>query len=149
MILDVFDNRILIVSLAAWFLAQLIKVPVEYLRKKRWNWALWFSTGGMPSSHSALVCGTATAVGLYSGFNTPVFAIAMAVVMVVVYDAAGVRRQAGIHARRINMLIEELFTGQQISQDQLKEVLGHTPREVIVGVLFGISVTTILWFFWH
>lgn len=149
MILDVFDNRILIVSLTAWFLAQLIKVPVEYLRKKRWNWALWFSTGGMPSSHSALVCGTTTAVGLYSGFNTPAFAIAMAVAMVVVYDAAGVRRQAGMHARRINMLIEELFTGQQISQDQLKEVLGHTPREVIVGVLFGISVTTILWFFWH
>ena len=82
-------------------------------------------------------------VGLFAGFDTPAIAIAVAVAMVVVYDAAGVRREAGKHAERINILIEELFSGQPISEKQLKEVIGHTPTEVIAGVLLGIATALV------
>ena len=98
MLLGLFQNRVLVAGLSAWFIAQIIKVPIEYLVKHRWNWALWFSTGGMPSSHSALITSTMLATGLYDGFDSPIFALAFAVSMVIVYDAAGGRRQAGFHA---------------------------------------------------
>jgi acid phosphatase family membrane protein YuiD len=142
-------NPMLVCSLTAWLLAQFLKVPVEYLQTHKMNWGLWFSSGGMPSSHSALVVSTMLAIGLYSGFNTPAFAIAVALAMVVVYDAAGVRRQAGIHAQKINLLINELFSGQPISEEQLKEVLGHSPMEVFGGTFLGLAVTLIIWAFWH
>ena len=83
------------------------------------------------------------AVGLFHGFDTPVFALAVAITMVVVYDAAGVRREAGRHAERINILIEELFSGQPISEKQLKEVIGHTPVEVVAGVLLGFATALV------
>jgi acid phosphatase family membrane protein YuiD len=89
------------------------------------------------------------ATGLYAGFNTPVFAVALALAMVVVYDAGGVRRQAGMHAERINLIINELFSGQPISEENLKEVLGHTPIEVIGGVILGLVVSWGIWNFWH
>lgn len=142
-------NPMLVCSLTAWFLAQFLKVPVEYLQTHKMNWGLWFSSGGMPSSHSALVVSTMLAIGLYTGFNTPAFAVAVALAMVVVYDAAGVRRQAGIHAQKINLLINELFSGQPISEEQLKEVLGHSPMEVFGGTFLGLVVTLIIWAFWH
>ena len=146
---ELITNRILIASLLAWLLAQFIKVPIQYLVHGNFDWAMWFNTGGMPSSHSALVTAVMLATGLYAGFNTPVFAVALAVMMVVVYDAAGVRRQAGMHAERINMIINELFSGQPISQESLKEVLGHTPVEVIGGVFLGLVVSWGVWYFWH
>ena len=149
MLLALFQNRVLIAGLTAWFIAQIVKVPVEYLVSHRWNWALWFSTGGMPSSHSALITGTMLATGLYAGFDSPVFALAFAVSMVIVYDAAGVRRQAGFHAQKINLLINEIFSGQPISEETLKEVIGHSPRQVIVGVLLGFAVALVIWLFWH
>jgi acid phosphatase family membrane protein YuiD len=136
----ILQNHALLTGLIAWFLAQVLKPPVEYLRRGKWNWGYLLTTGGMPSSHSALVVGTATGIGLHDGFNSSVFALAVAVTMVVVYDAAGVRRQAGIHAARINVLINELLAGHPISDKQLLEVLGHTPMEVLGGVLLGIIV---------
>jgi len=142
-------NRIMIASLIAWLLAQFLKVPIQYLFHRTFDWSLWFNTGGMPSSHSALVTAVMLATGLYAGFNTPIFAVALALMMVVVYDAAGVRRQAGMHAERINMIINELFSGQPISEENLKEVLGHTPVEVIGGVFLGLVVSWGVWNFWH
>ncbi|MCA1955148.1 MAG: divergent PAP2 family protein [Anaerolinea sp.] len=142
------QNRILIAALLGWFVAQTLKLPFEYLRSRKWNWGLWFSAGGMPSSHSSLVTATALACGLYEGFDSPVFALSVAIMMIVVYDAAGVRRQAGIHAQKINLLIEELFTGQPISEERLKEVLGHTPPEVVGGVILGIFIALTLWWVW-
>jgi uncharacterized protein len=142
-------NRILIAALVAWILAQFLKVPFQFLLHRKLNWGMWLSTGGMPSSHSALVTSTMLATGLYNGFNTPIFAVALALAMVVVYDAAGVRRQAGMHAERINMIINELFSGQPISEENLKEVLGHTPIEVIGGVFLGVVVSWGIWNFWH
>lgn len=137
---DLVANRVLIAALTAWGLAQVIKVPLELLVNKQLNWAILFSPGGMPSSHSALVTGATVSIGLQSGFQTPLFALAVVVSMVVLYDATGVRRQAGVHARVINQMIEDLAHGHPLREEQLKEVLGHTPLEVVGGVIFGIAV---------
>lgn len=145
MIKELLVNRILIAGLIAWGLAQLLKTPSEYLWTRRWNWGAMFNSGGMPSSHAALMTSTTLAIGLFSGFDTPAFAIAVAISMVVIYDAAGVRRQAGIHAEKINLLFRELFSGHPVSQELLKEVIGHTPRQVVTGVALGIAVAVLTW----
>ncbi len=132
-------NPVLFIGLFAWALAQFIKVPIFYIMYKRVNWGLLFSSGGMPSSHSALVTSMMLAIGLFEGFNTSLFALAVTLAMIVVYDAAGVRREAGRHAEKINILINELFSGHPISDKQLKEVIGHTPAQVIAGVFLGLS----------
>lgn len=147
-ILGVFQNHVLITGLIAWGLAQAIKIPLEYLQTNRWNWALLFSVGGMPSSHAALLTSVTHAVGLYYGFDNPLFAIGVAITMVVTYDAAGIRRQAGVHAQRINVIFEELLRGKPVEQKDLREVLGHTPLEVTGGILFGIAVATLMWLIW-
>jgi acid phosphatase family membrane protein YuiD len=143
-----FQNRVLIAGVLAWALAQIIKIPLDFFRTRRWNWALLFTTGGMPSSHSALMTATTHAIGLYYGFATPMFALAVAITMIVVYDAANVRRQAGIHAQRINIIFDELLRGHPINEKDLREVLGHTPLEVAGGILFGIVVATGQWLIW-
>ena len=143
----VFDNQVLLAALTAWLIAQFLKVPIEYLETRRMNWALWFSAGGMPSSHSALMTAVTLSIGLNAGFDSPLFALAVALWMVVIYDAAGVRRQAGFHAQRINLLIEELIQGHPISEKRLKEVLGHTPRQVLAGILLGLAIALLFWGF--
>jgi acid phosphatase family membrane protein YuiD len=147
-LLALLQNKALIAGLIAWALAQLVKIPLDYLRTRHWNWALLFTTGGMPSSHSALITATTLAVGLYYGFNHPTFALGVAMTMVVTYDAAGVRQQAGIHAQRINILVEELLKGHPINEMDLREVLGHTPLEVTGGILLGLVVATSQWLVW-
>jgi uncharacterized protein len=145
----ILQNHVLWTALAGWFLAQAFKIPIDYFRSKQWNWALFFAAGGMPSSHSALVTSVALATGLYHGFDSPLFALAVAIAMVVVYDATGVRRQAGMQAQKINILVEELLRGHPISHQQLREVIGHTPLEAIGGVLLGLVVAQGLWFVWR
>jgi hypothetical protein len=136
----VLQNPVLLTALIAWFLAQILKPPLEYLRRREWNWGYLFSAGGMPSSHSALMVGATTGIGLHDGFDTSIFAVAVAMTMIVIYDAAGVRRQAGIHAEKINVLINELLAGHPVSEKELLEVLGHTPLEVSAGVILGVMV---------
>ncbi|MBL8058396.1 MAG: divergent PAP2 family protein [Anaerolineales bacterium] len=131
-------NQALWAGFGAWCIAQLVKPPLHYATHREWNWGLLLSAGGMPSSHSALVVGTTIGIGLQEGFNTPIFAIAWVLSMVVIYDATGVRRQAGDHARILNLMIDELFTGHPLAEKELKERLGHTPREVLGGVVLGI-----------
>jgi len=147
-LLDLFQNRALVAGLVAWLLAQIIKMPLNYLYTRKWNWALLLTTGGMPSSHSALMTGTVFAIGLYYGFDNPVFALGVAITMIVTYDAGGVRRQAGIHAQRINVLFGELLQGHPVSEKDLREVLGHTPLEVMGGILLGLVVATGQWLIW-
>jgi acid phosphatase family membrane protein YuiD len=147
-VLTVFQNKALMAGLIAWLLAQIIKMPLDYLYSRKWNWALLFTTGGMPSSHSSLLTATSLGIGLYHGFDDPVFALAVAITMVVVYDAAGVRRQAGIHAQRINVLFSELLHGHMLNEKDLREVLGHTPLEVIGGILLGLIVSISQWLIW-
>jgi len=146
---NILNNHVLLTGLAGWFLAQMLKIPIGFLRTHKWNWALFFGAGGMPSSHSSLVTSTAMAVGLYYGFDSPVFGVATAIAMIVVYDATGIRRQAGMQAQKINILVEELLQGHPISDKHLREVLGHTPLEAMGGVLLGLAVALGLWFVWR
>jgi uncharacterized protein len=138
----------LIACLSGWFFSSLMKIPFYYFIHRKINLAQAFGTGGMPSSHAATVTATTLAIGLYSGFDHPAFAIAVAISMIVIYDAAGVRREAGYHAERINMIIDEIFRGKILDQKDLKEMLGHTPLEVVGGVLVGLVTTLILWLVW-
>ena len=147
-LLDVFQNKVLIAVLAGWLLAQILKIPTEYLRSRRWLWMMFFAAGGMPSSHTALMVSGTLAVGLYHGFDNPIFAMAVAVTMIIAHDAAGVRRQAGKHAERINLLFDELLKGHMWSEDELKEVIGHTPLEVIGGIILGLLVAIGQWMIW-
>ena len=145
---QLFQNKVLMAVLAGWLIAQALKIPTEYLRSRRLLWAMFFAPGGMPSSHSALLVAGTIAVGLYHGFDNPLFAIAVAITMIVVHDAAGVRRQAGFHAERINYLFEELLKGHGWDEKDLKEVIGHTPLEVVGGIILGFIVAITQWMLW-
>ncbi len=135
---DIFDNQVLAASFTAWLIAQVLKVVTDSVRHRRLDVSKWASAGGMPSSHSALVTALATAIGLRNGFASDLFAIALILAGVVMYDATGVRRAASIQARILNQMIDELFQGHPISEERLREFLGHTPVEVIVGAAIGI-----------
>jgi uncharacterized protein len=142
---EILHNLPLDVALIAWMIAQIVKVPLTYISTGRWNWALLGSPGGMPSSHSALVAGAAQMIGLTVGFDSPLFAIAFVLAMIVIYDATGIRRQSGRHARIINKMILDMQSGHPLKQEQLREVLGHTPLEALAGTLLGIAVAQIAW----
>ncbi|NTW44027.1 MAG: divergent PAP2 family protein [Anaerolineaceae bacterium] len=148
MLLDLIHNQVLAAGLLGWFLGQFLKVPMEFLINRRVNWGLWFSSGGMPSSHSSLMTATTLSIGLNYGFGSPIFALAFSVSMIVVYDASGVRRQAGIHAQKINILFEEVLRGEPLQIDKLKEVLGHTPPQVVGGVILGLLVALLVYGVW-
>ena len=142
-VLDFFTNPVGISTMLGWILGQLIKMPVEYLRHKRWDWTLLLSAGGMPSSHSSLMTAATTSIGLNVGWGSPVFALAVAVTSIIVYDATGVRRQAGFHAERINQIARELLKLKKLEENDasyLREVIGHTPGEAAAGVLFGALI---------
>ncbi len=137
---DIFANPVFMAAVWAWAVAQALKVCLYSLRERRLN-LRWLTTmGGMPSSHSATVAGLATAVGLREGLRSTTFAVALAFALVVMYDAAGVRRAAMTQARILNQIIDELFQGHPISETRLRELLGHTPVEVFVGAILGILI---------
>ena len=142
-------NYPLLSGLIAWLLAQALKPVIYFIVHRDWHWGLWLSPGGMPSSHSSLMVGTTVSIGLFHGFDSAAFAIAFTVSMIVVYDATGVRRQAGYHAQRINYLIKELLAGHQISDVQLKEVIGHSPLEVVGGIILAFVVAISTYFMWR
>jgi len=147
MLRDLFDNAVLWWGLAACGVAQLSKLLVELVAHGRWRPEVLFETGGMPSSHSALMTGTAAGVGWYEGFQSPLFALAAALSFVVLYDASGVRRAAGLTAARVNGLPGGLWqsgsdaaaAGEAVLRP-LKENLGHTRLEVLIGSLIGPAV---------
>jgi len=150
-LIDVFQNPVLIACLVASLLAQILKMPIEYLRSKEWDWSLILSAGGMPSSHSAMVTAAAVGVGHYMGFDTPAFGLAFAVAAVVIYDATNIRRQAGFHAQQINRIINEFFQGKTKpvrEYGELKEVLGHSPIEALGGTILGLLVSIVSWQIW-
>jgi acid phosphatase family membrane protein YuiD len=146
---DLFSNRVLTAALIAWSLAQILKIPLEFFRTRRWNWALLFSAGGMPSSHSALVSAASHSTGLYMGFDSPAFALAVVLAMIVIYDATGIRRQAGRHAALINAMIADLTSGHPLKEEHLREVLGHTPLQALGGLLLGLVVSQLMWMYWR
>lgn len=135
---ELFDNRVLQAVFVPWLIAQIIKPIIEYVRKRKFNLRLLVSAGGMPSSHSASVCALATAVGIQEQVTSTAFAVSLVLAIIVMYDAAGVRRAAMMQARILNQIIDELFQGHPISETRLRELIGHTPVEVMVGALLGI-----------
>ncbi|MGF1514863.1 MAG: divergent PAP2 family protein [Elainellaceae cyanobacterium] len=141
-VLDILSNRVLVVALLACFTAQFLKLVVELSLKGTLNLKTLFSSGGMPSSHSALVTGLACSVGQTRGWESAEFAIACVFAIIVMYDAAGVRLAAGQQARIINQILDELFSEHPaFNEDRLKELLGHTPAQVIAGLVLGVAVS--------
>lgn len=135
---EVLDNSSLAWGLAACGAAQLSKLFIELIAYRRWRPAVLIETGGMPSSHSALVTGTAACLGWTLGFDHPVFALGAMVAFIVMYDASGIRRAAGFTAERVNALPGELWS---TSYDKpLKESLGHSRLQVLIGSLMGPAV---------
>lgn len=139
-----FENRILLASFIAWAIAQLTKAMYELVRYRELKLNRLVSSGGMPSSHSALVMGLATATGRISGFESPAFAISLVLAAIVMYDAAGVRRAVSIQARILNQMIDEAFQHKPFAEKRLRELIGHTPTQVIVGGLLGIGVALVV-----
>jgi acid phosphatase family membrane protein YuiD len=138
---NILDNRVLFLALVACLIAQASKLLVELIRNRKVNLKVLVETGGMPSSHSALVAALATGVGLHDGWASSEFAIASIVAAIVMYDSQGVRQAAGKQAKILNQIIDEFFQGEhQFTESRLKELLGHTPFQVIVGSLFGVVV---------
>ena len=134
-------NAIIDCALLAWFLAQLIKVILELVLLRRFDVKRFVSSGGMPSSHSALVVAAATAISRLYGFDGPAFALAAVLSAVVMYDACNVRRSAGDTARLVNQLLEhvEKLTAEDFADD-LKIIMGHTPFQVLMGALLGVGI---------
>ncbi|PLS15672.1 hypothetical protein CVD28_21145 [Bacillus sp. M6-12] len=155
--MELWFNFPLIASLTAIFFAQFVKVPIQYIAIRKLDWSLIHSTGGMPSSHSAAVTALATGVALESGFNSTVFAVATVFAIITMFDATGVRRQAGEQAAVLNKLVADFNTfvaeakkwqkkEEKQKQRELKELLGHKPVEVFFGGLTGIILTLLLHF---
>ena len=143
-ILRIFDNRVLICAVISWFAAQALKVPVYALVEKKLNFRRFFGSGGMPSSHTSFVVALGLMVGHTLGFETPEFAIAVVFACIVMYDAAGVRRETGTQAAVINQILRDvLIDGKPISDEALKELVGHTPLEVFAGAILGMIITAI------
>ena len=136
--------RFLLAPIVAWAIAQAAKVTVASIRQRRLNLRVLAEMGGMPSSHSAIVMGLTTAVGKYSGIASAPFAIALIFTFVVMYDAAGLRRAAGRQAEVLNRLVEDLVHMRGVQEARLRELLGHTPMEVLVGAVIGLAVGLIL-----
>jgi acid phosphatase family membrane protein YuiD len=136
--------KYLLAPVVAWTIAQAAKVILTSFRQRRLNLRVLAQTGGMPSSHSAIVMALTTAIGKYAGPTTPQFAIALIFSFVVMYDAAGLRRAAGRQAAVLNRLVEDLVHMRGVQEARLRELLGHTPTEVLVGALIGLVVGLLL-----
>ena len=134
-------NRVFWAAVASWFVAQALKVVFTYIVERRWVLSRFFGLGGMPSSHSAVVCSVAVGTGMANGFYSSEFAIAFILACVVMTDAAGVRRAAGQQAAVLNKIVQDMIeSGRGLTSESLKELLGHTPFEVIIGALLGVLI---------
>lgn len=140
----ILDNRVLVAAFVAWAIAQISKTLYELIRYRKLRFNRLVSSGGMPSSHSALVTSLATATGRVAGADSILFAITFVLASIVMYDAAGVRRAVSLQARILNQMIDEAFQGKPFAEKRLRELIGHTPTQVIVGGLLGIAVGLLL-----
>lgn len=141
-----FHNKVFIVSFVSWFLAQLLKVFLTLLTKKKLDFSRFVGSGGMPSSHSSFVTGLATSMGIMKGFQSPEFALAIVFALIVMYDAAGVRMAVGKQARILNSIVDDFQKHKKdpLSEKRLKELIGHTPVEVVAGAILGITIANII-----
>ncbi len=138
-------NRILIATLSAWAIAQLIKVSLGVIREKRFNFRWLVGTGGMPSAHTAGAAALATSTGFYCGFDSGLFALTAMFAIVTMFDAQGVRRSAGMQAEILNKIMDDIYWRGKIEEAKLKELIGHTPVEVFAGGLVGVFIAMIFY----
>jgi len=137
-------NQILWAAIISWALAQGSKIVSGLIKEHKFDFRWIMGSGGMPSSHSAGVSGLATAVGLQQGFDSLVFATTFIFALVIMFDAQGARRMAGMQAKRLNRLIEDLYLNRGITEERLRELIGHTPVEVLMGALLGIAAAIVV-----
>lgn len=146
--LEVFSNAPLWAAFFSWCSAQAIKMAIDFAKTRRVDFRYFVSTGGMPSAHSATVTGLATSLGLVQGWDSPIVALASVFAIITMFDAATVRHAAGLQAQVLNEIVEELRKDRRLRAAKLKELLGHTRKEVLAGFLWGIafsSVFTVVW----
>lgn len=143
---ELLGNQIFISAILGWFVAQVLKTMIHMIINKKFVAERMVGSGGMPSSHSATVCALATAAGMKYGGGSFEFAIAVMLAIIVMYDAMGVRRETGKQGRVLNEMLE-IFTnmGNQISaEEKLKEFVGHTPLQVLMGAILGVIIALIV-----
>ena len=134
------SNPILTRAIVAWLVSQGFKVAIAWIKAGRFDWERVVGAGGMPSAHSAIVSCLSAAVIRYTGFGSPLTAVTITFALIVMYDAAGVRQAAGKQAEVLNKIIEQFMLHKHVSEIPLKELLGHTPFEVLVGAILGITI---------
>jgi acid phosphatase family membrane protein YuiD len=140
----IFKNKIVVIAFISWVVNQSLKLVVFYITEKKWDMRRFVGAGGMPSTHSALSVCVAVTIGLKEGWDSPLFALAIVIAFIIMADAAGVRRETGEQAIVLNKIILEFFEERKIRDKNLKELVGHTPFEVIVGAFIGIMTAWIL-----
>jgi len=143
-LISLFENKVLVSTLIAWIFAQCVKVILGVIREKRFNFSWFIGTGGFPSSHASGAGALAVSCGLNFGFFSPIFALAFVFALVTMFDAQGVRRATGKQAEILNKILDDIYWKGKIEQEKLKELIGHTPFEVIVGAIIGILVAIAL-----
>jgi len=137
------QNKIFMTTLSAWLIAQTIKVTIGVIREKKFDFRWFVGTGGMPSSHATGASCLATAIGLECGFSSVYFALAASFAIVVMFDAQGVRRASGRQARILNKVMEDIYWQGRIKENSLRELIGHTPIEVIIGFFLGVFIAIV------
>ena len=138
-------NYIFGTTVAAWIIAQSIKVLLGVFREKRFNFRWFVGTGGMPSSHAAGVSALSTSVGVAYGFDSALFAVTLVFTLIVLFDSQGVRFSTGKMAGVLNKMLDDIYWKKRLDDKQLKEFLGHTPIEVFAGIALGIVVSLLLY----
>jgi acid phosphatase family membrane protein YuiD len=141
---QILSNKVLITCITAWFIAQLLKIILTFHKSKKIDLTRFVGSGGMPSSHTSFVMSLATSLGKLYGWGSPLFALSLCLAFIVMYDAAGVRRAAGYQAKVLNMIIDDLAHHKPLGNERLKELLGHTPKEVLAGAVLGIVIAQLM-----
>ncbi|MGN0241270.1 MAG: divergent PAP2 family protein [Candidatus Weimeria sp.] len=142
---EIFSNRILIAGALGWLTAQVLKTIIFAITNHGINWSRLVGDGGMPSGHSATVTAIAVSCGLELGFDSPVFAVACFMAIIVMHDAMGVRRETGKQSQVLNHLVEVVYAKNLTPEEKLKEFVGHTPLQVFFGFLLGLCIAIILY----
>ncbi|HPB68548.1 MAG TPA: divergent PAP2 family protein [Candidatus Omnitrophota bacterium] len=145
---EILRNKILVITLTVWALAQCIKVFLGVIRERRFNFRWFIGTGGMPSSHAAGATALATTIGMERGFDSVIFALSAVFALVTMFDAQGVRRATGQQAEILNRILEDIYWRGKIETNRLVELIGHTPIQVFIGSIIGCLMSIIFYSMW-
>lgn len=148
LIKEVLRNKILVITLTVWALAQCIKVFLGVIRERRFNFRWFIGTGGMPSSHAAGATALATTIGMERGFDSVIFALSAVFALVTMFDAQGVRRATGQQAEILNRILEDIYWRGKIETNRLVELIGHTPIQVFIGSIIGCLMSIAFYGMW-